>query len=289
MTVCFAAGGVTDIAARLLSTPLGESLGQSVVVENRGGAGGNLAIGAVARAPADGYSLLLCTSAYVVNPSLHPNVPYDPYKDFVPIMTIAASPNVFVVKGDSNIKTLSDYVALAKDNDKVNWTSPGVGSTPYLAGELLKLRTGIKGQHIPFPGAAPAGQAMLAGTVDMMTASLGSVMGQIESGQYRALAQTGPVRWPGLPNVPTLGELGIKDAETDTFQAVFAPAGTPQDVIDRLVKAMTEVLTRKDIKEKYLKAGLEVLAEPPAVLKARIAREVPMYKSIIDQGGLKLK
>jgi tripartite-type tricarboxylate transporter receptor subunit TctC len=289
MIVCFAAGGVTDIAARLLSTPLAEALGKPVVVENRGGAGGNLGISAAARAPADGYSLLLCTSAYVVNPSLYAKVPYDPYKDFIPLATIAASPNVVVVSGTSEIKTLDQYIAKAKATpEKTNWTSPGVGSTPYLAGEVLKLRAGIKGEHIPFPGAAPAGQALLSGDVDMMTASLGSVMGQIASGTYRPLAQTGPTRWSGLPDVPTFGELGIRDAESDTFQAVFAPAGTPQPIVDRLVKEITEILKRPDIREKYLKAGLDVLAEPPEVLKQRIAREIPMYKAIIDQGGLKL-
>jgi tripartite-type tricarboxylate transporter receptor subunit TctC len=289
MIVCFAAGGVTDIAARLLSTPLAEALGKPVVVENKGGAGGNIGISAAMRAPADGYSLLFCTSAYVVNPSLYTQVAYDPYKDFIPLVTIAASPNVVVVSGTSNIMTLPDYIARAKAApDKTNWTSPGIGSTPYLAGEVLKLRAGIKGQHIPFPGTGPAGQALLSGDVDMMTASLGSVMGQITAGAYRPLAQTGSVRWPGLPDVPTLGELGIKDAESDTFQAVFAPAGTPTAVVNRLVKEISAILDRPDVRERYLKAGLDVLNEPPQMLKKRIAREVPIYKAIIDQGGLKV-
>jgi tripartite-type tricarboxylate transporter receptor subunit TctC len=289
MIVCFAAGGVTDIAARLLATPLADALGKPVVVENRGGAGGNIGIAAAARTPADGQTLLLCTSAYVVNPSLYSKVPYDAVKDFIPLVTIAASPNVVVVSGTSPVKTLDEYIAQAKAApEKTNWTSPGVGSTPYLAGEVLKLRAGIGGQHIPFPGASPAGQALLSGDVNMMTASLGSVMGQIESGSYRALAQTGPTRWSGLPNVPTFGELGIKDAESDTFQAVFAPAGTPQQIVDRLVREITEILKRPDVRERDLKAGLDVLAEPPEVLRQRIAREIPMYKAIIDQGGLKL-
>jgi len=289
MIVCFAPGGVTDIAARLIAEPLGQALGKPVTVENRGGAGGNIGIAAAARAAGDGYTLLLCTSAFVVNPSLYGKIPYDPHKDLVPIVTIASSPNVIVVAGKSEIKTLPELIAKAKaSRDGLNYTSPGAGSTPYLAAEVLKLRTGIKMQHIPYAGSGPAGAALLGGSVDMMTAALGSVMGFIESGEYRALAQTGKTRWAGLPDVPTFGELGIENAESDTFQAIWVPAGTPQPIIDRLAKEAADILQRPDMRERYLKAGLGVLAEPPAVLRARIEREIPMYREIIDKGGLKL-
>src|SRR5712691_371241 len=151
MIACFPAGGGTDIAARLINTPLGEALGKPVIVENRGGAGGNIGIAAAARAPADGYTLLVCSSAYVVNPSLYAQAAYDPFKDFVPVMVIGASPNVFVVPAQSAIKTLPELIVKAKANPgKLNWTSPGAGTTPYLAGELITLRTGIDMQHIPF-------------------------------------------------------------------------------------------------------------------------------------------
>jgi tripartite-type tricarboxylate transporter receptor subunit TctC len=290
MIVCFPAGGGTDIAARTISVPLGEALGKPVIVENRGGAGGNIGIAAAARAAPDGYTLLVCSSAYVVNPSLYAQAAYDPFKDFIPVMALGASPNAFVVPAQSEIKTMPELVAKAKANPgKLNWTSPGAGTTPYLAGEVLKLRTGIDMVHIPFAGAGPAMTAVLGGQVDMYTANLGSITGFVESGKARPLAVTAPTRWRELPNVPTLDELGIKDAVSDTFQGVYAPAGTPQPIIDRLVKELTAILHRPDIRDKFDKSGLPVVAEPPDVFRARIAREVPMYKEIIDKAGLKIQ
>ena len=290
MVACFPAGGGTDIAARLINTQLGEALGKPVIVENRGGAGGSIGTAAVARAAPDGYTLLVCSSAFVVNPSLYANVTYDPIKDFVPIMVIGASPNAFVVPAQSEIKSLPELIAKAKANPgKLNWTSPGAGTTPYLAGELLKLRTGINMQHIPFAGAGPATTAALAGQVDMYTANIGSLMGLIESGKLRPIAVTSKQRWPDLPNVPSLDELGIKNAESDTFQGIYAPAGTPQAVVDRLAKELAAILARPDVREDFVKAGLPVVAEGPDAFRARIAREVPMYKEIIDKAGLKVQ
>jgi tripartite-type tricarboxylate transporter receptor subunit TctC len=290
MVACFPAGGGTDIAARLINTQLGEALGKPVIVENRGGAGGSIGTAAVARAAPDGYTLLVCSSAFVVNPSLYANVTYDPLKDFVPIMAIGASPNAFVVPAQSEIKTMPELIAKAKANPgKLNWTSPGAGTTPYLAGELLKLRTGINMQHIPFAGAGPAATAALGGQVDMYTANIGSLMGPIEAGKLRPIAVTSKQRWRELPDVPSLDELGIKDAESDTFQGIYAPARTPQPVIDRLAKELAAILARPDVREKFAKAGLPVVAEGPEVFRARIAREVPMYKEIIDKAGLRIK
>ncbi len=290
MVACFPAGGGTDIAARLVNTQLGELLGKPVIVENRGGAGGSIATAAVARMAPDGYSLLVCSSAYVVNPSLYANVTYDPLKDFTPIMVIGASPNAFVVPAQSEIKTMGDFIAKAKANPgKLNWTSPGAGTTPYLAGEVLKQRTGIQMQHIPFAGAGPATTAVLGGQVDLYTANIGSLMGVIDGGKVRAIAVTSDKRWGELPDVPTLDEAGVKDAVSDTFQGIFAPAGVPQPVVDRLVKELNVILARPDVREKFVKAGLPVTAEGPAAFRARIAREVPMYKAIIDKAGLKIQ
>ena len=203
MVACFPAGGGTDIAARLINTQLGEALGKPVIVENRGGAGGNIGTAAVARAAPDGYTLLVCSSAFVVNPSLYANVAYDPFKDFIPIMVIGASPNAFVVPAQSEIKTMPELIAKAKANPgKLNWASPGAGTTPYLAGELLQLRTGSKMVHIPFAGAGPATQAAVAGQVDMYTANIGSLMGLIEAGKLRPIAVTSKQRWPELADVP---------------------------------------------------------------------------------------
>jgi tripartite-type tricarboxylate transporter receptor subunit TctC len=290
MIACFPAGGGTDIAARLINTQLGEALGKPVIVENRGGAGGSIGTAAVARAAPDGYTLLVCSSAFVVNPSLYANVTYDPFKDFVPIMVLGASPNAFVVPAQSPIKSMNELLAKAKANPgKLNWTSPGAGTTPYLAGEVLKLRTGVDMVHIPFAGAGPATTAVVAGQVDLYTANIGSLMGHIDGGKMRPVAVTSKARWPDLPDVPSLEELGIKDAVSDTFQAVYAPGGTPQPIIDRLAKEIAAILARPDVREKFSKAGLPVTAEPPDVFKARIAREVPMYKEIIDKANLRIR
>jgi tripartite-type tricarboxylate transporter receptor subunit TctC len=290
MIVCFPAGGGTDIAARLINSQLGEALGKPVVIENRGGAGGNIGIAAAARAPADGYTLLVCSSAYVVNPSLYAQASYDPFKDFVPIMVIGASPNAFVVPAQSDIRSMPELVARAKAAPgQLNWTSPGAGTTPYLAGELLKLRTGVQMLHIPFAGAGPATTAVLGGQVDLYTANIGSLMPLIDAGKVRPIAVTSRERWPDLPDAPSLEELGIRDAVSDTFQGIYAPGGTPQPIIDRLVKELSAILGRDDVREKLTKAGLPVVAEGPDMYRALIAREVPMYKEIIDQAGLKIQ
>jgi tripartite-type tricarboxylate transporter receptor subunit TctC len=290
MMVCFPAGGGTDIAARLINTQLGEALGKPVIVENRGGAGGNIAISAMKRLPADGYTLLVCSSAYVVNPSLYANANYDPLKDFVPLMVLGASPNVFVVPEKSPIKSMKEFIEKAKENGGTfNWTSPGAGTTPQLAGELIKLRTGIKMQHIPFPGAGPASNAAIAGQVDLYTANIGSVQALIDGGKLRPIAVTSKVRWKPLPDVPTLDEVGIKDAESDTFQGVYVLAGTPKPIIDRLAKELNAILARPDTKEKFDKIGLPVVADGPEAFLKRVEREVPMYKDVIDKAGLKIQ
>ena len=290
MVVCFPAGGGTDIAARIINTPLGEALGKPVIIENRGGAGGNIATTAVSRMPADGYTLLVCSSAFVVTPSLYAQATYDPLKDFVPLMVIGASPNVFVVPEQSPIKSMKEFIEKAKAADgKMNWTSSGVGTTPQLTGELIKIRTGIKMQHVPYAGAGPATTAALAGQVDLYTANIGSLQALIDAGKLRAVAVTSKTRWPGLPDVPTLEEAGIKDVESDTFQGIYVRAGTPQPIIDRLAKELTAILNRPDIKEKYNKVGLPVVAEGPAAFRKRVEREVPIYKAVIDQAGLKVQ
>lgn len=287
---CFPPGGGTDIAVRMINVQLGQALGQPVIIENRGGAGGSLGTGVVARAPADGYTLLSCSSAFVVNPSLYAHVTYDPFKDFAPIMVIGASPNVFVVPAQSKIQTMRELIAQAKANPgKLNWTSPGAGTTPQLAGELLKAKAGIDMVHIPYAGAGPANTAVLGGLVDMYTANYGSLTGLLNGGKVRPIAVTSKKRWPDLPDTPTLDELGIKDAESDTFQGLFAPGGTPKPIVDRLAKELAKILADPDIREKYAKVGLPVVAEGPDAFRARIAREVPMYKEVIEKAGLKIK
>jgi tripartite-type tricarboxylate transporter receptor subunit TctC len=285
---CFPAGGGTDVAMRMINDELGKMLGKPVIVEDRAGAGGSLGTAFVARAPADGYTLLGCSSAFVVNPSLYANVTYDPIKDFAPIVVLGASPNVFVVPVQSNIKSMQEFIAAAKANPgKLNWTSPGVGTTPQLAGDLLRAATGIDIVHIPYPGAAPAMTAVLAGQVDMYVANYGSIGSLLKS--VRPLAVTSKERWPDLADVPSLAELGIDTPSTDTFQGLLAPGGTPQAIINRLAQALKAILARPDIREKFAKIGLPAVAEGPDAFRARIAREVPMYKAIVEKARLKVQ
>lgn len=290
IVACFPAGGGTDVAVRMINTQLSEALGKAVIVENRAGAGGNIGIATVARAKPDGYTLLGCSSAFVVNPSLYAHVSYDPRKDFIPLMLIGASPNVFVVPSKSKITSMKQFLAEAKANPgKLNWTSPGLGTTPQLAGELLKLRTGINMVHVPFTGAGPAMNAVLAGQVDMYAANYGSVSSLIKGGQVRAIAVAAEKRWTDIPDVPTLDELGIKDADTDTFQALFAPAGTPKAAVDKLASALKQVLSQPDVRARYNKIGLPVLAVGPDEFRPIIDRQLTIYREIIDKAHLKVK
>lgn len=287
IVVSFPPGGSSDIAARILAPPLAELLGRAVVVENRGGAGGNIGIGAVARAAADGYTLLCTSSAFVVNPSLYRNAPYDPFRDFVPISTLGASPNVLAVRPESRFRSLPELIAFAKANpDRLNWASPGSGTTPHLAGEIIRIRAGIQVQHIGYAGAGPATQAALAGQVDYLVAHQGSIEAQLRSGQLVPLAHSGTGRQADWPQVPSLAELGIQGAESETFLALFAPSGVPAPIVARLVAAVAEVLRNPEVRERFRKAGMPVVEGGQEELRARVAREVPLWQEVIRQAGI---
>jgi len=214
--VPFAPGGPTDIMARIVTTHLGEAIGGTFVVENRPGAGGNIGIGIAAHAEPDGYTLLITSSAYFVNPSLYAKIPYDPYKDFAPIAELGTSPNVILVDPKLGVNSIADLVARAKANpNELNYASPGIGTTPHLSGELFKIVASVNLTHVPFSGAGPAIQAVLAGTTQIAFAALPPAHPHIESGALKALAVTGEQRWFDLPNVPTMIELGYKDFVSD--------------------------------------------------------------------------
>jgi len=287
LLVCFPPGGATDVLARLIAPPLGEALGKPVVVENRGGAGGNIGMGAAARAQPDGHTLLVTSSAFVVNPSLYRSIPYDPFRDFAPITTLGASPNVIAVPADSPIRDFAQLLAEARARpDALNYASPGAGTTPHLAMEIIKIRAGIAIQHVPFSGAGPATQAALAGTVQAISAAQGSIAPQLRSGQLRPLAQTGKRRVPDLPDTPTLEELGIRDAESETFLALFAPAATPAAIVARLARDTLAILGRAAIQERFRVAGAPVVADGPAGLRDRVAREVPLWRDVIREARI---
>ena len=288
VVVAFAAGGATDISTRIVGKFLSQSLGQQIIVDNRGGAGGMIAASAVMRTKPDGYTLLSSSSVYVVTPSLYKNVPYDPHKDFLPLVEFGASPNVMVVHPQGGINSLAELIAQARGNPNlISYGSPGLGTTPQLAAEVLKLRTKTNMVHIAFTGGAPAVQAVLSKQIQMMSASLSSVMPQIAGGLLKPIVQTGKERWPDLPNTPTMAEAGIPDAVSDTFQALFAPAGTPSEVMAKLSKEIIAVLAQKEVRDALWTAGLKVTAGSPEALRARITQEVPMWRDVIEKAGIK--
>src|SRR5215510_3314530 len=253
IVVPFAPGGTSDIVARLLATALSQSLGQSVFVENRAGANGNIGISAVAKAEADGYTLLVASSVIVVNPTLSKQALYDPARDFAAIADLGSSPNVIVTKPDSGIKDVADLIARARANpDLLDFSSPGVGSISQLGAELLKLRADIRIMHVPFTGAGPATQAVLAGTTKLAAVNIGTVIQLIKAGSLRALT------------------------------------GTPKDIIDRLARETTEIMQRPDIRDKLRNTGFNPVGGGPEALQARVAEEVAMWKEVIARTGLKV-
>jgi tripartite-type tricarboxylate transporter receptor subunit TctC len=288
LVVPFAPGGASDLLARVLSGPLGAALGQPVIVDNRGGAGGNIGIAVAARAKPDGYTLLVTSSAFVVNPGLYANAPYDPFKDFVPIVDLGASPNVIVANPTAGVTDLNGLIAAAKSRpDLFNYSSPGAGTTPQLSAELLKLRAGINLTHVPFTGAGPALTAVLAGTTQLGALNLSVVIQHIKSGALRALVQTGAGRWPDLPDTPTMEEAGFPNSVSETFQALLAPVGTPEPIVRRIETEVIAILQQPNTQAKLKDAGFGVIAKGPAALEARIAREVPMWRDVIAKAGIK--
>ena len=245
--VPFAAGGPSDIIARIVADALYPQLGQTLVIDNRAGGGANIGIGLAARAEPDGYTLLITTSAFVINPSLYKKIPFDPIKDFSPISDLAISPQMLSVM-PGYVNTLAEFIAKAKAAPgALNYSSPGLGTQAQLTVELLKLRAGIDIVHVPFSGGPPAVQALLSGSVQLTTNAVPTSEKLAQAGTIHPLAVSGKARYFALPDVPTLVESGFSGFVTDTFVGFFAPAGTPPAVIDRLATATRTVLNNPDV------------------------------------------
>lgn len=287
--VPFPPGGPNDLLGRLLAAELSPKLGQSVIVENRAGAVGNIGLATGARAAPDGYTLVVVTGVVLINPHVQ-KVGYDPLKDFAPIAYLGAAPNAIITRPASGITSIADLIAKAKkDPGKITYASPGVGSVSHLAVELLKIRADIEMTHVPFSGANPSLQAALAGTTDIAAVSIAGLIGHIRSGTLIALAQTGSEHWVDLPDVPTMAEAGVPNAVVETSQMFLAPTGTPDAIVKRLAAETKAILAKPDIKEKMLKAGFLVKYEGPAELHARMEREMPIWKEIVERAGLAKK
>jgi tripartite-type tricarboxylate transporter receptor subunit TctC len=282
-------GGPSDIIARILAAEMAAPLGASVFVENKGGAGGNIGMGFAANAEPDGYTILLTTSAYVVNPGLYNTIPYDPFKSFVPIAEPAVNPHVFTVKADHPAKTMKELIAMAKANqDKYNFSTPPIGTAPQLQVELLKLREGLQRVATSvYKGGGDAIKALLTGEVQISSGTLAPAFPHMKAGTLKALAQTGATRWTGLPNVPTMAEAGFNDFVFDTYCAMVAPAKVPPEIVAKLEKTVLDILAKPEMKKKLTEAGFQITALDGKGHAARIAKEVPMYKKIIADAGIK--
>lgn len=281
-------GGPSDLVGRMVSAALQQSTGKTFIVENIGGAGGNIGMGNAAKSPADGYTLLLATNAYSVNASLYSKIPYDPLKDFVAVSELATSPNTFVVRSELPAKTIKEFVALARANpDKFNCATPPIGTTPQIQLEVLKLEEKLpKLEDVVFKGGGDALQALLSGTVQLSSGSLPPAAPHIKAGTLRCLAVTGETRWPDMPDVPTMEEAGYKNFVFATDTVLLAPAKTPPDEIKWLERETLKVLATQDMKDKLYKAGFQVRPKGADAAWARVTKEIDMFRKIIDQAGI---
>ncbi len=290
MVVPFPPGGPTDAVARVLAHQFSERLGQQFVVDNRAGAGGNVGMGIAARATGDGYTLLVASSTVVVNPGLYAKLPFDPYKDFVPVTIAAYTPNVFIAHPGLPAKSLQELVTYAKANPgKLNYGSSGSGTTGHLAAELLKLTAGVAMQHVPFAGGGPLTTAVVGGQVPIGCGASASFAGLIRGGQLRGLAVTTAKRSSAIPDLPTVVEAGFPQLVSDTMSALLLPAGTAPAIIDLLHRETARAMALPEVKERLLAIGVEPLANTPAEFAQYLRVEIPKWTKVIRQAGIKVE
>ncbi|RDK07410.1 tripartite tricarboxylate transporter substrate binding protein [Cupriavidus lacunae] len=287
LIVPYAPGGSADIAARLVSDAWSKSLGGTIVVENRAGAGGNIGVDAVAKAAADGYTIGLQTVSLAINPGLFPRMPYDTLKDLAPIGMVASSQHVLVVNNNVPAKNLQELIAAAKATPgKLTYGSAGNGSTFHMSAELFKSVANVSIVHVPYRGGGPALVDTIAGQVDMSFPVVSAAQQHVQGGKLRALAVTGTRRSPQLPNVPTAAEAGLPGYAFETWFMVFAPAGTPRPVIDKLNAALNTTLAAQVTRERMLKEGFEPTPTTPEAARQRLEKEMPMWANLIKQRGI---
>ena len=291
LVVPFPPAGATDILARLVAQRLTETMGQSVVVDNRPGAAGNIGSDVVAKAPADGYTLLMCTvSTHAINPNLYSKVPFDHIKDFSPVILVATVPNVLVVNPSLPVYTVADLIKLAKSKPgTLNFASSGSGTSIHLSGELFKTMAGVDMTHVPYKGSAPAVTDLVAGQVQVMFDNLPSALPQIKAGKLRAVAVTSPKRAPALPDVPTIAESGLPGFEAISWFGVVAPAATPAAIVSKLNAEIDRWLQAPETKEQLLGQGAaEAAGGTPEQFAAFIRSETDKWAKVVKESGAKV-
>jgi tripartite-type tricarboxylate transporter receptor subunit TctC len=285
--VPFPPGGATDIAGRILVQKLSERFNQQFFIENISGAGGNIGMATVARATGDGYTILLASSSIVVNPNLYKSMPFDVDKDFIPVTKAGASPNSWEVNADFPAKTMKELLDLMQANPgKYSVASPGNGTTPSLAIEMLRQAFGVSFVTVPFAGGGPMAQSLLGGFTPISCNALATTAALVKSGKVRALALTSKQRLETLPDVPTLEELGIKDEESETMAGVFVPAGTPQPIVDALQKAIAAVVHMPDVKDRLLEVATIPDGDSSADFAAYVKAEIAKWQHVIEVGKI---
>lgn len=291
LIVPFAPGGTTDIVARIVADKMGKELGQTMIVENRAGAGGSLGANAVARAAPDGYTLGVSTiSTHAVNAACNPQLPYDPIASFTPISNLARTPNVLTVTQKFPAQDFKQLLELIKKNPgKYNYASSGVCSVLHMMGEQFKVSTGTFMTHMPYRGSGPALIDLIGGQVEMMFDNLPSSMGHIQTGKIRAMAVAAPKRVEGLPNVPTFAELGLPQVNDPAWYGLVAPAKTPEAIVNRLNAAAAKVLSMPDVIEKLKQSGSESAANTPAQHAAEIKNELEKAKAVVKKQNIKFE
>ena len=291
MVVPFAAGaGSNDIMARLIAQKLTDALGQQFVVDNRPGASGIIGMEIVAKAPPDGYTVLMMSLTFSVNPSLFSKLPYDTVKDFVPVTMVASAPLMLVVHPSIPVKSVQEFIAYAKANPgKLNFGSGGPGTTPHLAGEMIKTMAGVQMTHIPYKGGAPALTDLVGGQIQFMLENIPGTLPFAKSGKLRALAVTDLKRSPLLPELPTLDESGLKGFQIVGWNGLFVPAGTPQAIVNKLQSEVAKALMLADVKERMSVMGADGVGDTPQHFAAFIKAEIPKWAKVVKDAGLKIE
>ncbi len=283
----FAPGGGADITSRIIAQKLGPALNQQVLVDNRGGAGGNIGVDMAAKSPPDGYTLVLGTIGPIaINVSLYKKLPFDPVKDLAPITQAANALNVLVVHPSLPAKTVKEVIAIARARPgELSFGSSGPGATDHLAGELFKTLTGVNMVHVPYKGGAPAMLDLMAGQVQTVFSTVSTAIGAIKGGKVRAIAMTGDKRFELMPDLPTIAEAGVPGFEVRNWYGVFVPAGTPKDIVTRLHGELVKILQLSDVKSKLLESGIETLHSTPEQFAAYIQAETKRWAKVVKDSG----
>jgi tripartite-type tricarboxylate transporter receptor subunit TctC len=290
IVVPFAPGGGTDVVARTLAHDMEGDLGKSVMIENKPGAGTIVGTQAVASSRPDGYTLLMGTFANAVNPSLNAKLPYDPHKDFAPVALIARSFNIVVVNPNSPIRSISDLIAAAKASPgKLTFGTFGAGTSAHLAGELFKSMARVNLTAVPYKGAAPGITDLIGGQIDVMFTTVASAASLVESGQLRAIAVTSAERSPAFPQLPTVAEAGVPGYAAESWYGLFAPAGTPKDIVDRLNKSAAVAVQSEAFKKLGVNEGLVMVMLPPEALDRYFHDEEERWRRVIGEAGIKVE